>query len=212
MNKTQADISAELGLDNMLAKYGNLVPTDELVRNAIYDVAGLCFAGIRETGHNAGYWPTVFLKAVGLPPGHPWCMAFVQYVYWFVSVEVFGSSDLLPHNSAGTQSVYAWADKRGCTVLNPDYVLAGDCVIWRDGRSGKGHAGIVLGKTVDDGAYTFQTVEGNTNEAGSREGDGVYRRSWSANRWGRWGVPVDGKRTIRGVISVGKLIELAWGK
>lgn len=37
------------------------------------------FVGTKESGDNAGYWVTKFLKSVGLRPGNPWCAAFVSY-------------------------------------------------------------------------------------------------------------------------------------
>jgi cell wall-associated NlpC family hydrolase len=64
-----------------------------------------------------------------------------------------------------------WAKDRPNTteVLMPSAkAQAGDIVMFTFS-----HVGIV----ISDNGRTIQTVEGNTNEEGSREGDGVYYRT-----------------------------------
>jgi hypothetical protein len=46
-------------------------------------------------------------------------------------------------------------------------------VFFIDTGGGKGHAGIV----VSINGSNIETIEGNTDGSGSREGDGVYRRT-----------------------------------
>jgi hypothetical protein len=55
---------------------------------------------------------------------------------------------------------------------DPHQVQAGQ-VFFIDTGGGHGHVGLVTGRQGAD----FQTIEGNTNELGGREGIGVFARS-----------------------------------
>ena len=62
----------------------------------------------------------------------------------------------------------------------------GDCFTLYYQKLGRvGHVGLVAG---EDEEY-LTTIEGNTSDGGSRDGDGVYRRKrkkssiWTINRW-----------------------------
>ena len=112
-----------------------------------------------EEGHNDGPFVKEVLASVGLGPGHPWCAAFNFYVF-----RKAGFASLVPRS--------AWS---------PDWVKGGrrgeaypaDVFgIYFPSKGRVAHTGIVeaTGKTF------VTTIEGNTNAAGSREGDGVYRK------------------------------------
>lgn len=118
--------------------------------------------GIREkTGNNDGIAVEMYLRSVGLKKGPPWCAAFVSWC--------------IPDGGAKS----AWS---------PDWFPSAR-VIWKRDGSAVPQSGDVMGLYfpekkriahvgfVDewDGVHAI-TVEGNTNEAGSREGDGVYRK------------------------------------
>lgn len=122
--------------------------------------------GVRElTGHNDGRMVETYLRYVGLAKGNPWCASFVCWCY----------------GQAGVKNPRSGA----CPDLFRNHVIyrrtsgfrttpqTGD--IWGLYFPEKGrvaHTGF-----VDDwGRKYVITVEGNTNEAGSREGDGVYRK------------------------------------
>lgn len=135
--------------------------------------------GWREVGRNAGPLVDKILASVGLEGSRaPWCAAWVVYV----GDEAFGK-EKNPYPRS------AWS---------PDFVKAPD---WNRGRGTKpgpsdafgiyfsnlgrvAHTGLVEkleGKMV-------VTIEGNTNDDGSREGDGVYRKrrpldTMLAKRW-----------------------------
>ena len=146
--------------------------------------------GVREEGSNRGAKVEAYQRAAGLHPGDPWCAAFVA---WNVA------------NALGTAKAPAWTSgsaittwHRGSRNLPPEAkttpveerpsakVAAGwiwvrasseeDAAKARKGEWVKGHCGVVV--AVD--AAGFHTVEGNTNAAGSREGDGVYCK---LHRW-----------------------------
>lgn len=148
-------------------------------------------ANVREVGGaNRGERVEQYQRTVGLRPGDPWCAAFVAWC-------IMQSRDLTkaPAWCSGS-AITTWqrGSKRAgaaqrVTPLDAEFrkrvapgfvwVRATDERSAKLARAGgwvKGHTGIVV--AVDDAG--FHTVEGNTNSAGSREGDGVYRK---LHRW-----------------------------
>lgn len=112
-------------------------------------------------GSNSGSMVDRYLKSVGLGPGYSWCMAFV---YW-----CFKESN--PNNPLiKTGGVLNQWNK-----IDPKYKftspLPGDIFIM-DFGGGKGHTGFVESVSGD----IIQTVEGNSNDDGSREGYEVCRK------------------------------------
>lgn len=119
---------------------------------------------VRETGQNRGVWVQKFLAAVGLGPGYAYCASFV---FW--CLKTAGYKGDLPKLPAAVRNWAAWAQKTGRIVDKPE---RGDLFYWLN-EDGTGHIGFV----VKNRGMMVDTLEGNTNEAGSREGDGVYRKS-----------------------------------
>ena len=126
-------------------------------------------------GSNRGKEVEEFLAAVGVPPGNPWCAAFV---YWCVdrAAERLGQANCLPR-TGGVLEMWRGAKRTGLpcvpsgqAVAQPSLVTAG-MVFVIDHGGGKGHVGFVEG--VANGRLV--TVEGNSNDGGSREGTGVFR-------------------------------------
>lgn len=157
--------------------------------------------GVREQGGmNRGPDVEKYQKAVGLPPGAPWCAAFVS---WCVMT---ARGETKPPAWASGSAVTLWhrgSRKRlptaTTTPLEVDYkakvrpgmiwVRAKDAAGAISARKGtwlQGHTGIVV--AVDE--VGFHTVEGNTNGAGSREGDGVY------SKLHKWDYLTDIQRTV----------------
>jgi hypothetical protein len=135
--------------------------------------------GVRETPGAPNRGPEVdqYVRSVGLAPdgGYSWCQAFV---YWSFdrAAQSLGvpnpcvrTAGVLDHwqRTAAADRIQAWA-----AADNPRLVRPGAIFIVNHG-SGRGHA--VLVTRVVSG--TINTVEGNTNRVGSREGDGVYEQS-----------------------------------
>jgi hypothetical protein len=126
---------------------------------------------------------------VGIPKGAPWCAAFVSWCV--MTAKGLPKPPKWCSGSAVSLFQMAKAQKAVCvTPVDADFkskVKAGwvwsraqDDVAAAAARKGawcQGHTGIVV--KVDD--VGFHTIEGNTNAAGSREGDGVYRKThkWS---------------------------------
>lgn len=131
--------------------------------------------GVRETGINAGFWVEKFLASVHLGPGYAWCAAFV---HWCIE-EAGVDNHRLPNGAAAVRNWASWAKTNHRLLDKP---VRGCLFFWLD-RAGTGHIGFVS----QVGPGYVETLEGNTNMAGSREGDGVYRKArkldWLASRY-----------------------------
>ena len=123
--------------------------------------------GEAEVKRNSSPWVDRFLSAVGLNPGFPWCAAFVYWTCRTAGVP----ADLLPsrRQAAVVVNWRNWARREGLITTKP---RRGDLMFWVNSDGRTGHIGIVT-KFENGVAYT---IEGNTDEEGSREGDGVFRK------------------------------------
>jgi hypothetical protein len=130
--------------------------------------------GKQEIPKGSNWGPDVqkYLKSVGINFPASWCMAFV---YW--CFEEWENITGIPNPLIKTGGVLAeWNQipakfKMPAPFVNPP--LPGDVFIMDFGK-GLGHTGFV--ESVDaDG--TLHTIEGNTNDTGSREGFEVCRRT-----------------------------------
>ena len=136
--------------------------------------------GVRESGFNKGKRVEEYLKAANLKAGDPWCAAFVTWTFKQCNIKavVSGGSP----NWFQSNIVYKRDDK-----INRNYkVQAGDVFgLWFENKNRIAHVGFIDSKQGD----YYITVEGNTNEAGSRDGDGVYRKRrhiktiYAISRW-----------------------------
>jgi hypothetical protein len=122
--------------------------------------------GVKEIpkGSNAGPEVEIYLRSVGLGKGYAWCMAFV---YWCVGQSATKTAIKNPlKKTAGVLDQYNSSLQLLVKTPQP-----GDIFIMDYGK-GTGHTGIVE-KVV---GTTLYTIEGNTNDKGSREGFEVCRR------------------------------------
>lgn len=142
--------------------------------------------GVRESGNNAGDRVIQYQRATWLPPGPwPWCAAFTAWCLreWVRIPDVRAAlslSDSVAAEQWRCRDARAfgweeWASKRGLQVL-PDTQVprVGDLVTFDFS-----HIGLVV--DVPKVGNTFQSIEGNTNGAGSRDGDGVYLKTRTRN-------------------------------
>jgi hypothetical protein len=130
---------------------------------------------VRETSRNSGPEVDAYLRSVGLGPGYAWCAAFVHWCF------DQGSAALALDNpcprTAGALHLWDLCDphmrdsESGAGPFVP--VQPGDVFVIDHGH-GLGHVGFIESRKDD---ASWWTVEGNTNPGGSREGDGVYRRT-----------------------------------
>lgn len=128
---------------------------------------------VREKGNNRGAKVEEYLRSVGLGPGFAWCAAFVTHHY----LNAGGDKKRLPQRPA---SVCSWVRTSGFTVTSDaKEVRRADLFAWCS-QNGTGHIGFIVSVIKTPLGTWVKTIEGNTNSEGSREGDGVYRRT---RRW-----------------------------
>lgn len=110
-------------------------------------------------GSNWGPHVKKYLNSVGITFPASWCMAFV---YWCLNeaCKIQGIENTYP-KTGGVLKFLQLVDKSKI-VKDPQ---PGDIFIMDYGK-GLGHTGIVL---KSDGTFIY-TIEGNTNDSGSREG------------------------------------------
>lgn len=125
--------------------------------------------GIRElTGNNDGKQVETYLSAVKLNKGNAWCAAFVSWVFQQCGV-INPMSGWCPNWFPADKVIYK-IDK---PTINQETPQPGDVFgIYFPSKKRIAHVGFII-QWTDRYAVT---IEGNTNEAGSREGDGVYNK------------------------------------
>lgn len=124
---------------------------------------------VREkTGNNDGVEVERYLKYTKLGKGYAWCASFVCWTLGqacIINPVSAWSPSLLPNSKL----IY----QKGSKTYNSTPQTADVFGIYYTNLKRIGHVGFV--DQWEEGSYVL-TVEGNTNSAGSREGDGVYRK------------------------------------
>lgn len=155
-------------------------PTSSPLVKAAIDFA-VTQIGVREAplGSNRGPEVDQYLRAVGLDPAgkFAWCVAFTHFCY-LKAAESLGRPN--PHiKTAGVLAHWNLAGRKpgvkritkAQAISDPGLVTPGSLFIIDLGRS-RGHSGMVV-ETADG---RLVTIEGNTNDGGSRDGIGVFQR------------------------------------
>lgn len=135
---------------------------------------------VREQGYNKGKEVEMFQKAVdGKAQGESWCMAFVQFCVLQVAKQLDLSEENLRKTFYPTEHCLTLWNKTQAKYKS-QLCSTGMIAIWQHGDTTSGHTGFTIDKPFYEasGEY-FKTIEGNTNKAGSREGDGVYNKTRS---------------------------------
>lgn len=134
------------------------------------------YIGQTEKPGNMGFNDDHFeakMKAVGFVKTHAWCAYFAELCFKEAFPEKFQELDRL--FSAGT--IQTFRNFKDAAYLIGNVPHAGNLVIWQNMKEGKplttGHAGIVAEAIDQD---DFWSIEGNTNDAGGREGYIVAKR------------------------------------
>lgn len=148
--------------------------------DSIIDAVYMSQVGVREaTGNNDGKDVEKYLRSVKTPKGSAWCAAFVKWCF---------------DESGVRTTITAWSptahNRYNIVYSNSSQVKEiqrGDVfTLYYPKLKRIGHTGFVRRKF---GMNSLETVEGNTNSAGSREGDGVYIKIrpkssiYSITRW-----------------------------
>ena len=149
------------------------------------------FLGQKEKGNNAGFDNKEFqkrLEACGWERGQAWCAYFCELVYT-EAYKRFAADNPTNKNiervqqeltalfSGGATDTYARFDRSTWSTRN-NLPVPGAMVVWRFGNGWIGHIAIVV--EVSEKDNTITTIDGNSNNNGSREGNEVVRkvRKW----------------------------------
>ena len=143
------------------------------------------FLGQKEISGNLGFEDSYFtrlMEEVGWQKGQAWCAYFTElvwkYAYRNYNRKLISILDKL--FSAGAVKTYTNFKNSDFTVNKTPVI--GAVVIWQYYKDNKphwsGHAGIVT-KVYSDDSDFFETIEGNTNSKGGREGIEVSKKERS---------------------------------
>lgn len=176
--KTWRALSLGAPLGNTLSTQ-SAVNTESSPRGLLADIAAR-YIGVKETGSNkAG--TSKALKAIfksdsvvinGATDGYPWCAAFVSFcVQKLLNYSPFFPTIIPPKEASVSRFLNIWAKNNNCLIFPGNSTTStpqkGDIVVFTFS-----HIGIV--ESVNGRMIT--TIEGNTNDAGSREGEVVARK------------------------------------
>ncbi len=142
----------------------------------------LSYDGVREIGgNNRGPDVEMFQRSIGLSAGDPWCAAFVC----FNIQQACKNLGVTPTFQYGGSVYKLWS-------RNPDLQMSEpgeNCIFLLNHGLSKagvriGHTGFCIGRNQSH-TETLETMEGNTNEAGSRDGDGAYHKTREMSEFAR---------------------------
>lgn len=152
--------------------------------NPLFKIAEVArrYIGVREITMNrspeiAEFWKYTDYK-YGMENREPWCCAAVVAWIQIADKETESFNLRVPPKMAAVKNFLVWAQKpeNGCLLFGPNTPevkpKSGDILIFLPHFS---HIAIVAEDY--NGSNFVRTIEGNTNGAGSREGDGVYEKT-----------------------------------
>lgn len=116
------------------------------------------------TKQNDGPWVEAIQRVTGNKRGDAWCASFVTFV---LDIAYRGKNPLV--RSASCDVMLEFARKHNWLVAKPE---VGDVFLVMKTPTDAVHTGVVTAV----GKASFRTIEGNTNEGGSRDGWGVFAR------------------------------------
>lgn len=142
----------------------------QLAEGALAVAAGQVGQKENPLGSNWGHPVQDYLASVDIHFPASWCMAFMYWSYSHAAGQQGIANPLFKTGGVLAQ----WSNRPGNRVpLGPDANPQPGDIFIMDHGGGLGHTGIV--ESVDaDG--TLHTIEGNTNDTGSREGIEVDRK------------------------------------
>jgi hypothetical protein len=149
-----------------------------MISKSIIDIAN-SFIGMSEIEGNMGWHDPKFqqlMESTGWNKGQSWCAYFTELVWkqaYKGNQEIFNKLDILFNAGAVTTFNNFLNDK----TFQVNKICEPGCIViwqyWHDGSvTWKGHAGIVIDRQNNE----FNSIEGNTNANGGREGIEVAQR------------------------------------
>lgn len=162
-------------LTNPMSEKGKLAKISDRMVNLAYQEIGVH----EVNGSNCGVRVDQYKAATWLDPkkGWPWCAAFIC---WLVREATKNEKTHFKNpRTAGAWDFENWANKQGTSVnLKKPHegdIKSGDIVIFTFS-----HIGLAVSGVDKDG--NVETIEGNTNDAGSREGGSVLKKERPASK------------------------------
>ncbi|MEY2703816.1 MAG: hypothetical protein RLY43_2455 [Bacteroidota bacterium] len=159
----------------------------EAINSKIVNIA-TSYVGIQELSGNKGWGNKAFqqkMELMGWGIGKAWCAYFGELVW----KEAFGfTSDTakMLDKLFSASAVSTWSNFVGNKVFKTGKLpVEGALAIWKYGTTWQGHLGIVVNSNsgiVKNGVKYFDTVEGNGNDEGGREGIEVAYKKGKSGR------------------------------
>lgn len=123
---------------------------------------------------NSGPMVDAYLQSVGLKPGYAWCQAFVHWCYQQAALQLKQQNPVV--KTAGVMDCWnktavQFKITNAAAQQHSDLVLPGYQILLSYG-GGEGHTGLI--EKIE--GRQLHTIEGNSNNNGSREGFEVVRR------------------------------------
>lgn len=135
----------------------------------IIKATALKYEGIREKPNNSGFHSDDFerkIKECGWATGQAWCSYFCELVWKEVYLKHNPGIAILLNTLFSSSATATYKNFDVSPEFNVSKVpVVGAIVIWRHGIGWQGHAGIVVNVNKN-----FDSIEGNTNASGGREG------------------------------------------
>lgn len=148
--------------------------------------------GVKEEGTNSGVRVNEYLASTKLGPGYFWCAAFVHWSHRqcgnvlepareFAMAARFARENVI-FRKGDLDKYQTSRDGHELQRISSDGDIG---TLYYTNLGRPGHCFIIVGEDDD----FVITVEGNTSDGGSRNGDGVYRRMrdketlWTVSNW-----------------------------
>lgn len=126
--------------------------------------------GVKQVTNNSGPEIDMYLAAVGLDPGYAWCGALLGWGFKELKLPI-------PNGAAWSPSWFP----NSKVIKNKDVQVADVGGLYFSSLGRIAHV-FVFEEDWDNDKNLITTIEGNTNDTGSRTGDGVYRKYRSKNQ------------------------------
>jgi hypothetical protein len=147
----------------------HLAPTPNLHIERLI-AAALALNNITEQGgENRGQMVELMLREVDLPPGEPWCAAYVSHIGFWSHYDPTTHTSSWPLPMTGACAVLG-AFAQAHTILETVPARGDLFLMYFPSLHRFAHTGVILSVTDTPTASLCTTIEGNTNDDGSRDG------------------------------------------
>ncbi len=183
------EVDGEVGSDTWSALFGRAAvytsiakPTDKLIVKVLEIATNEIGVHEDPPGSNKGKRIEEYQRAVGIDPGEPWCVAFIFFCFATAARTLKLPNPIEEADCKTGSALDLWnraSRASNVTVVihydalnDPSKVKPGMIFVISTG-GGYGHVGLVASVVGN----RLETIEGNTNDGGSREGIGVFRHT-----------------------------------